>query len=205
MKILAVSDIVVEFIYNPKIRLLFPDLDLVIGCGDLPEYYLEFLVSALDIPLFFVHGNHSEAEILENSNRKNFHGSIDLHCKVKRVTGYSFAGVEGSIRYKDGKFQYSQFDMWLNVFRLVPSLITNRITSGRYLNVFMSHAPPWGIHDQPDYAHQGVKAFRWLLDRFHPDYHLHGHIHVYHPDMTTETQYGRTKVVNVYGYRKIEL
>jgi len=69
----------------------------------------------------------------------------------------------------------------------------------------MSHASPWGIHDQADYAHQGVKAFRWLLDRFQPDYHLHGHIHVYRPDMTIETQYGRTKVVNAYGYRKIEL
>lgn len=205
MKILAVSDIVVDFIYNPKIRQLFPDLNLAIGCGDLPEYYLEFIVSALDVPLFFVHGNHSETEILENSNRTNFHGSIDLHCKVKRITGYSFAGVEGSIHYKDGKFQYSQFDMWLNVFRLVPSLMSNRITFGRHLNVFISHAPPWGIHDQPDYAHQGVKAFRWLLDRFHPDYHLHGHIHVYHPETATETQYGRTKVVNVYGYRKIEL
>jgi Icc-related predicted phosphoesterase len=205
MKILAVSDIVVEFIYNPKIRQLLPDLDLVIGCGDLPEYYLEFIVSALDIPLVFVHGNHSQEEILENSNRKNFHGAIDLHCKVKRIDGYSFAGVEGSIRYNDGKFQYSQFEMWLNVFRLVPSLIKNRITSGRQLNVFISHASPWGIHDQPDYAHQGVKAFRWLLDRFHPDYHLHGHIHVYRPDMSTETQYGRTKVVNAYGYRKIEL
>jgi len=205
MKILAVSDTVVEFIYNPKIRQIFPDIDLVIGCGDLPEYYLEFLVSTLDIPLFYVHGNHSESEIMENGKGKNFQGSIDLHCKVKRIKGYSFAGVEGSIRYKDGKFLYSQFDMWLNVFRLIPSLIMDRMTSGRFLNVFMSHASPWGIHDQPDYAHQGVKAFRWLLDRFQPDYHFHGHIHVYRPDMSIETQYGRTKVVNAYGYRKIEL
>ena len=205
MKILAISDIVVDFIYNPKIRQLFPDLDLVIGCGDLPQYYLEFIVSTLDIPLFYVHGNHSQAETLEISGGDKFNGSIDLHCKVRRIKGFSFAGIEGCIRYKDGKFQYSQFDMWLNVFRLVPGLFTNRINSGRYLNVFMSHASPWGIHDQPDNAHQGVKAFRWLLDQFQPDYHLHGHIHVYRPDMTIETQYGRTKVVNAYGYRKIEL
>jgi uncharacterized protein len=205
MKILAISDIVVEFIYNPKIRQLFHDLDLVIGCGDLPQYYLEFLVSTFDIPLLYVQGNHSQAEILEDSGGSNFHGSIDLHCKVKRINRYSFAGVEGCIRYKDGIFQYSQFGMWLNVFRLVPALFTNRIISGRYLNVFISHASPWGIHDQPDYAHQGVKAFRWLLDRFQPDYHLHGHIHIYRPDMPIETQYGRTKVVNAYGYRRIEL
>jgi Icc-related predicted phosphoesterase len=205
MKILAVSDIVVDRIYSPKIRPLFSDIDLAIGCGDLPLNYLEFLVSTLDIPLYFVHGNHSQEETQESTNNKYFRGSVDLHSKVKRLKGYSFAGVEGCIRYKDGKFQYSQLDMWLNVFQFVPSLLMNRINSGRYLNIFVSHAPPWGIHDQSDYAHQGVKAFRWLLYHFQPDYHLHGHIHVYRPDMPTETQFGRTKVVNAYGYRQIEL
>jgi Icc-related predicted phosphoesterase len=124
---------------------------------------------------------------------------------MMRLQGYTFAGVEGCIRYKEGKFLYSQLDMWLNVFRLVPSMMLNRINSGRYLNIFVTHAPSLGIHDQSDYAHQGVKAFRWLVTHFQPDYHLHGHIHVYQPNMNIETQYGKTKVVNAYGYRKIEL
>jgi len=30
----------------------------VLSCGDLPPYYLEFLVTVLDVPLFDVRGNH---------------------------------------------------------------------------------------------------------------------------------------------------
>jgi Icc-related predicted phosphoesterase len=203
MKILAVSDVVVDWIYSPKIRLLLSDTDLAIGCGDLPPYYLEFIISSLDIPLLNINGNHSS---LENTHRDHHSsGCIDLHCKVKQYKGYTFAGVEGSMRYKIGAYQYSQSGMWLNVFKLVPSLLMNKIKYGRYLNVFVSHAPAWGIHDQSDLAHRGIKAFRWLLTHFQPDYHLHGHIHVYRPDMVTETQFGKTRVINSYGYRKIEL
>ena len=204
MKILAVSDIVVDWIYNPKIRKLLPDIDMAIGCGDLPQNYLEFIVSSLDIPVLFVNGNHSQ-EVIQGKQNPYYHGTFDLHCRSKQYDNYSFAGVEGSIRYNDGPFQYSQFEMWLNVFRLVPSLLLNRINAGTYLNVFISHAPPWGIQDQSDFAHQGIKAFRWLLNRFHPDYHLHGHTHIYRPDTPVETDYEKTKVVNVFGFRKIEL
>ena len=204
MKILAISDIVVDWIYNSKIRNMIPDINLVIGCGDLPHDYLEFVVSSLDIPVFFVNGNHSQV-VTHEKQHNYYHGAVDLHCQVKRLNGCSFAGVEGSIRYNDGPFQYSQVEMWLNVFRLVPSLLLNRINAGHYINVFISHAPPWGIQDQSDFAHQGIKAFRWLLNRFHPEYHLHGHTHIYRPDTPVVTQFGKTKVVNVFGFQKIEL
>jgi Icc-related predicted phosphoesterase len=205
MKILAVSDAVVDWIYSPKIRITLSDVELAIGCGDLPQYYLDFIMSAMDIPVFFVYGNHSQ-HIEDRS--ENFHystGGVDLHNRVRRYKGFTFAGVEGSLRYRTGDYQYSQFGMWLNVFQLVPSLIMNRINTGNYLNVFISHAPPFGIQDQPDFPHQGIKAFLWLINQFHPDYHLHGHIHIYRPDMVTETLYQKTKVVNTFRYRIIEL
>jgi hypothetical protein len=71
---------------------------------------------------------------------------------------------------------------------------------GRYLDIFISHAPPWGIHDQPDLPHQGIKAFRWLLETFRPRYHFHGHIHVYRQDVQTVSQYLSTTVINTYGF-----
>src|SRR4030066_1210960 len=205
MKILAISDLVVDWIYSTKIRSLFSDIDLVIGCGDLPQNYLEFIVSTLDIPMFYVHGNHTHNDTIEMHEDKISVATIDLHRRVKRVNGYTFAGVEGCIKYSNGKYQYSQFDMWLHVFHLVPPLLMNRINFGRYLNVFVTHAPPWGIQDQSDFAHQGIKAFRWLLDHFNPDYHLHGHIHIYRPDMVPVTISGKTKVINAYGYKKIDV
>ena len=58
MKILALSDKVVPFIYSSQIRTRFGGTDLVLGCGDLPYYYLEFVLDSMYIPLFFVRGNH---------------------------------------------------------------------------------------------------------------------------------------------------
>jgi Icc-related predicted phosphoesterase len=205
MKIIAVSDIVVDWIYSPQIHKLLSDIDLVVCCGDLPDYYMEYMVSSLDKPLFQVRGNHSISPSLQSSSHFNNTGSIDIHRKVKLYNGYSFAGVEGSLLYNQGAYQYSQFGMWLNVFRIVPRLLVNRLILGCYLNVFVTHAPPWGIHDQPDLTHQGIKAFRWLIATFQPDYHVHGRIHVYRPDTITETRFGKTIVLNAFRYKYLNL
>jgi Icc-related predicted phosphoesterase len=87
---------------------------------------------------------------------------------------------------------------------MVPRLLLNRLLYGRALDIFVSHAPPWKIHDETDLPHQGIKAFRWLIDVFQPAYHLHGHIHVYHSNTITETQVKRTKVINAYGFRELD-
>ena len=93
--------------------------------------------------------------------------------------------------------------MWTNVFSLVPALLRNKLLHGRYLDLFVSHAPPWQIHDQQDLPHNGIRAFRWLDKVFKPKIHLHGHIHVYRSDTVRETVYYNTKVINCYGYREI--
>ena len=60
MKILTVSDKVVGFIYSPQIREKFGDVELVLSCGDMPFYYLEYIVSILNVPLLYVMGNHDK-------------------------------------------------------------------------------------------------------------------------------------------------
>ena len=205
-KTLTLSDKLVGFIYSSKIRELFSDVDLVIGCGDLPYYYLEYIINKLDVPLYYVRGNHAyTVEYSETGSYSEPHGGEDLHRRVKKYKGILMAGVEGSLRYRLGRYQYTQRDMWKYVFLMVPLLLSNRILYGRYLDIFVTHASPWGIHDQTDLPHQGIKAFRWLDQVFKPRYHFHGHVHIYRPDMTTETQFGKTRVINSYGYRKIEL
>lgn len=203
---LTLSDVLLEFIYSPQIKTRFSDVELVLGCGDLPYYYLEYIISSLDVPLYFVRGNH--ASIVEHTvagPRSKPLGAVDLHRRVVNHEGLLLAGVEGSLRYRDGPFQYSQAEMWTHVFSLVPSMLLNRAIHGRYLDVFISHAPPWGIHDKPDLPHQGIKSFRWLLKVFRPRYHFHGHIHVYKPDAVKKTQFERTQVINTYGYMEIQL
>lgn len=93
----------------------------------------------------------------------------------------------------------------MRAFSLIPGLLLNCIRFGRYLDVFITHAPAWKIHDQDDRPHQGIKAFRWIIQSFQPRYHLHGHIHVYRNDTITETRVGKTTVMNVYGYKQINI
>lgn len=205
MKILAVSDVVVNWIYSPRVRITQSDTDLVISCGDLPNYYLEYIVSSLDTPIFQVHGNHSIPPSETGEVNFSSTGTIDMHCKVRRFCGYTFAGVEGSLQYNNGVYQFSQTAMWVNVFRIIPALLRNKSRYGKYLDVMITHAPPWGIHDQPDLPHQGIKAFRWLISAFQPEYLIHGHIHIYRPDTVTETKCGITTVINTFGFKNLEL
>lgn len=207
MKILSISDKVVSFIYSQKVRTCFDDVDFVIACGDLPYFYQEYIISSLDVPLYFVRGNHDK--VLEEGPggpRAYPLGAIDLHRRTYQEDGILFAGVEGSIRYKnEGKFQYNQTQMWLHVLSLIPGLLLNRIRYGRYLDIFVTHASPWGIHDKEDYPHQGIKAFNWFINTFQPQVHFHGHIHVYRPDEITETIVGDTRVINTFGYKETRL
>ncbi|MBT3714592.1 MAG: hypothetical protein HOG15_14690, partial [Anaerolineae bacterium] len=58
MKILAVSDEVVNRLYTLAANHHFGDVDLLIGCGDLPYEYLEYLLTIAHLPLYYVPGNH---------------------------------------------------------------------------------------------------------------------------------------------------
>lgn len=206
MKVLALSDAVVGFIYNPQVRHVFDDVDLVFGCGDLAYYYLEFVLTALNVPLFYVRGNHDK--VVEYSNigqRTGPQGGTDLHGKVLEHRGWLLAGVEGCLRYRPGQFQYTQQEMWWHVLRLAPQLLVNRLRHGRFLDVFITHAPPWGIHDRDDLPHQGIKAFRWFLKVFSPAYHFHGHVHLYRPDEVSESSFGGTTVINAYRFQHRKL
>lgn len=202
-QVLTVSDEKNELIYSSHVRERFDHVDLVIGCGDLPYYYLEFIISMLDVPLYFVRGNHAKrVEHTSAGPRREPWGAVDLHKRVVEHDGLLLAGVEGCLRYNRGPFQYTQNEMWLNVLTLMPGLLANYLKRGRFLDIFVTHAPPWGIHDQSDRAHQGIKAFRWFDKVFAPAYHFHGHVHVYNPKTVTETTFGRTRIVNTFGYRE---
>ena len=84
-------------------------------------------------------------------------------------------------------------------------LLFNRLFYGRFLDIFVTHAPPWGIHDKSDFPHQGIKAFRWFIGVFKPKYHFHGHTHIYRPDEIRKTQFGETQVLNTYKYLETTL
>jgi Icc-related predicted phosphoesterase len=209
MKILAVSDKVEEIIYSPAIRRLFGDVDMVLGCGDLPFYYLEFIVTLLGGPLFYVIGNHANAIKRRYAPEEEWEypgGCENIDGRLVRYKGLLIAGLEGSMRYNENRrFQYTESEMAWKVWHLVPSLLINKLLYGRYLDILVTHAPPAGIHDKPDLTHRGFQAFVMLMDRFPPQYLIHGHIHVYHPNEPIRTIYRHTIVLNAYGHQTLEL
>jgi Icc-related predicted phosphoesterase len=205
MKILALSDEIVPFIYSPQVRDRFRGVKIVIGCGDLAYAYLEYVLTALTASLYFVRGNHDKVVEYGSAGQRTYpHGGVDLHGRLYNHDGLLLGGVAGSVRYRPGDFQYTQSEMWWHVFSLVPGLMVNRLRHGRFLDVFVSHAPPAGIHDQPDLPHQGARAFAWLIRVFQPRIFLHGHVHLYHPQASRETQAGSTRVINAYKFWEIE-
>jgi Icc-related predicted phosphoesterase len=207
MRILTVSDIEIGFIYSPMILERFQSIDLVISCGDLPYYYLEYILTMLNVPLYYVRGNHaSKVEFTSAGERTYPWGAHDLHQQVvEDETGLILAGLEGCVQYNQGPYQYTQTQYWLKAFRMAPKLMLNKARFGRALDILVTHAPPWKIHDENDRPHQGIKAFRWLVDVFKPTYLLHGHIHIYRQSTITETQVGPTRIINTYGYRELEI
>ena len=181
----------------------FKDVDLILSCGDLPYYHIEKLFQLYEVPVLYVRGNHDpRVEYGKSGPIYGPRGGIDLHNRLVVLNDLIFAGFEGSLPYKEGPFLYSQAEMWQFVLGMVPRLLWKKLVFGRYVDVVITHSPPFGIHDRDSNVHGGFKAFRWLIKVFKPAYFYHGHIHVYKEDEITETVVGKTKVVNTYGYRK---
>ena len=206
MRILAVSDEVVERLYTLCASGHFSEIELILGCGDLPYPYLENLLTFLNVPLFYVPGNHDPTHNPDNT-LAYVEGGSNLDLKVIRFKKFLIAGFGGSIRYRpDGTNQHSQSESYLRAFRMLPRLLLNRINYGRALDILITHSPPFGIHDEDSQSHQGLKAINWLTRVAQPRYHFHGHTHFQRRNLSpSESVQDLTKVINVFPYKVIEV
>lgn len=218
MKILCIADHVDPMVYSNAIKERFKDVDLVISAGDLPMDYLGFVVSSLNKPLYFVFGNHNlkylgeynkryeNRYLPENQKAKSF-GSTYVGFKVHydRKNDLIIMGLGGSKKYNSSPSQYTEFDMYYQMIKLLPKLIFNKIFRGRYLDILLTHAAPRGIHDKEDPCHIGFKSFKWFMRKFSPQYLLHGHIHLYNINTKKVTDYYKTRVINVYDHYVLDI
>jgi len=206
IKVLAVSDQVVDRIYTLAVNEHFKNVDLILGCGDLPYTYLEYLVSVLGVPLYYVPGNH-DPEYNAYRSLSHAEGSSNLDLKTARYKGLLLAGLGGSIRYRpDGVNQYTQREAFFRAYGLLIRLFGNQIRFGRKLDILISHSPPFEIHDDESYAHQGLKALNFLIRAVQPRYLFHGHTHFFRHNLEENvTQVGRTTIMNIFPYKVIEI
>lgn len=210
LQILAVSDEVDQRIYSSTVKDRMGDVDLVLGCGDLPAAYLEFLSDALMRPVYYVLGNHAE-ELTRAGERgvpRRPEGCIDLGGKVVTdpASGLIMAGLPGSIRYSEhDPVQYTEFQMHLMILRMVPKLLWNMARHGRALDILVTHSPPRHVNDRDDFAHRGFVAMRRFLRWFRPKYQVHGHVHLYDRSKPNTCRFLDTDVINVFPYQRLEL
>ena len=217
MKILCVSDDYDPLVYSQNIVERYKDIDFVIGAGDLPLKYYEFIVTALNKPLYFVFGNHhvddlrhyKKQRIIDQIESFSFdkeqfgstHGGDYIDGKVmkERQTGLLIAGLGGSMRYNNGSHQFTDSEMRWRIYKMIPRLLYNKIRYGRWLDILITHAPPKGIGDQEDLCHTGFDAFRLFMRAFKPKYLLHGHVHLIDMNANRISTYHGTEIINVYG------
>jgi Icc-related predicted phosphoesterase len=202
MKILCVSDQIDPLVYSNSIKDRFADVDLILSAGDLPMDYLDFIVSCLNKPLLFVFGNHHAEKLAGNAFQG--YGSIHVGSKVRRESGLIVAGLGGSIRYNRGPNQYTDFQMYLEIIKLIPKMLCYRLFHRRFPDILLTHAPPQGVHDKQDLCHRGFKAFRWFMKTFKPKYLIHGHVHLYDLCDVRRTRWMGTEVINAYGHYVID-
>lgn len=232
MKILCLSDYVDPLIYNPNVKEIFPDIDLILCAGDLPMDYVDYVVTMFNKPTYFIFGNHNlndygmyhpesrsgDQYMKIRDSAEHGHGATYLGFKTEtnhnltfvdpetgKVTPLLIAGISGTVKYNRGLNQYSEKHMKFKLWKLGLKLTMNKIRYGRYLDIFLTHASPRHIHDKEDPCHIGFDCFNDFLKKYKPTYMVHGHIHLY--DMREERigKYFDTTVVNAYAHCVIEL
>jgi hypothetical protein len=221
MKILCVADHIDPLVYSPGIKQRFGDVGLVLSAGDLPHSYYDFIMSTLNKPLLFVFGNHNlrlmplyrrgtdyfgRGELSGSGDRPYLpSGAMHMDARVRKVKSVLVAGLGGSLWYNGGENQFTDFRIALRIGRMIPRLLINRLRHGRFLDILLTHAPPFGINDGPDRCHLGFKPLLWFMRTFRPRYLIHGHIHLYSSSAARSTRYYDTEVINAYDHVVVEL
>ncbi|MBR1742327.1 MAG: metallophosphoesterase, partial [Lachnospiraceae bacterium] len=137
---------------------------MIISCGDLPPQYLSFLVTFAHGPVLYVHGNHDSCYLKTPPE-----GCICIDNRVYEYKGIRIAGLGGCMEYTVGPFQFTEKAMSRRVRKLMPAIFFHR-----GIDIFVTHAPAYGLGDGEDLPHRGFQCFHKILDKYHPKFFIHG-------------------------------
>ena len=189
MKILAVSDEECTALWDYYVPGRLAEYDLILSCGDLKADYLSFLVTMAKAPVLYVHGNHDTSY---GACPPEGCDCIDDHLVV--YNGIRILGLGGCRRYHPGDHQYTDAQMRRRIARL-----RWKLHKAGGVDIVVTHSPPRGVGDDADPAHWGFEALKELLDKYHPQYLLHGHVHLRYGGEKKDRvhHYANTTVINV--------
>ena len=187
MRILAVSDEESPALWEYYTPGKLKEYDLILSCGDLKADYLSFLVTMARCPVLYVHGNHDESY-----DRHPPEGCDCIEDKLVTYNGLRILGLGGCRQYHPGKFQHTEAHMRRRIRKL-----HRQIKKAGGVDLVLTHAPAQGLGDGQDPAHKGFEVFRELLDQYHPQYLVHGHVHLRYAHGTKRTMtYENTTIIN---------
>ena len=189
MKILAIADEESKYLWDYFDKSKIEGIDLIISCGDLNPHYLSFLVTLSSVPVLYVHGNHDGK--YENIPPE---GCTCIDDEIYVHNGIRILGLGGSMRYKPGPHQYTEWQMRQRVAKLKFKLFKSR-----GFDILVTHAPAYQLNDGMDLPHQGFQVFKTLMEKYRPKYFLHGHVHLsYGRGHKRYDKYQDTHVINAY-------
>ena len=189
MKILALADTESPYLWDHFDKAKFKDIDLILSAGDLKPAYLSFLTTLTNIPVYYVHGNH---DTLYKTTPPGGCTCIDGDLHV--INGVRILGLGGSMKYNSSDHQYSEREMRLRYKKLFLKI---RRHGG--IDILLTHAPARGYGDKDDLPHQGFETFNAIIDRFHPRYMIHGHVHQsYSYNFKRICKRQDTEIINAY-------
>ena len=196
MKILVVADEESRRIWDFYQPGMLAEYDLILSCGDLSSDYLQFLVTMSKAPVVYVHGNHDA-----NYEQKPPLGCLSADGKLVKVKGLRILGLGGAMKYREGPHLYTDREQTRRAKKLRALLWWHK-----GFDILLTHAPAKDLHDGDDIAHKGFSVFTRLIDKYHPKYFLHGHLHKnYGGKYCQLDQRGETTIVNTYGTYVIDL
>ncbi len=201
MKILLVADNESKYIWDHFDATRFADIDFIISCGDLKSEYLSFLVTMINKPLFYVHGNH-DTEYVRNPPE----GCESIDGLLIRYKGLRILGLGGSMKYGNDRrnsippFQYTEREMAKRIRQLNLKILWNK-----GFDLLVTHSPAEGICDGADVCHTGFHSLRTLLDRWKPAFMLHGHMHMGFGKGKRYVLHNETRVYDAFEYYTLEI
>ena len=188
MKILAIADEELMEFWDYYVPGRLKEYDLILSAGDLKAAYLSFVVTMARAPLMYVHGNHDTGYAVTEPE-----GCDCIDGDIVEYRGLRILGLGGCLWYRPGAHQYTDDEMRKRIRKL-------RWKIAKYggVDIVVTHAPPFGVGDSDDHAHQGFESFLELIDTYQPRYLLHGHVHKsYSTHLQREREYHGTQVINV--------
>lgn len=195
MKILVVADEESKLLYDYYKPGMLDGIDLILSCGDLHAGYLSFLVTMSHAPVLFVNGNH------DHYKEEDIGGCICVEDDIFVYRGIRILGLGGSMRYQPQvDNQYSDKEMNKRIRKLRWKLLRHK-----GFDILLTHAPAYQVNDMEDLPHRGFEGFCQLMEKYHPKFFVHGHVHAtYGSRFKRLDHYQDTTVINAYEKYIIE-